>query len=199
MPSLRRPVLALVVALALSGCTPPDGEPSPASPASPTSSTDLTATTAWASTVCTEVRDLSAALNGIGDELTIDPTGGTEGLEETGTQVESQVREVGGALDDVRAAIAAAPDDPVSQEARASLEGTLADVEAKQNEALEQTRAVFGSGSVPDAVAAAARAFTALQEALGGVGDLIGTATGEGSEDVRAAFAGAPECEGSGG
>ena len=141
---------------------------------------------------------MRAALDGIGDGLAINPLAGDSALDQAREQIGTQVEGVQSAIDDLRTQIRSAPDDPVSQEAQAALDGAMTEVDDNQQAAVEQAQAVADAGSLPEAVAAAAGALGAVEDAMGAVGELVGTATGAGSgasAEIRAAFAEAPVCQ----
>ena len=191
-PSHRHKIFAAAAAFALgsAGCTSGSG---------PTGTTPgLTGTTAWADGVCVEVVDLRTALGDVGDGLTLNPLEGSTSLEEARERIDAQVADVQVAIDDLRVQIRSAPDDPTSQEAEAALDDALAAIEDNQQTALERAQAALSAGSLPEAIAAAGGALGAVSGAMGAVGDLVRTATGEGSgasAEVRAAFADAPACQ----
>jgi hypothetical protein len=189
VPRLTVPVGCSVAAvLALSGCSAPGSSDVETAPA----------TVAWAGQVCIGVADVRSAVNGIGNGLSINPLRGTEGLAETRGQIDGRIAEVQSSIDELRARIAAAPDDPAAQEARASLDAAVAAVETASSAASSSARAALDAESIPSAVSAAAGALGSVRDALSAVGDLIGTATGAASgtsAQVRAAFDRAPECQ----
>lgn len=190
--------LALSGALALTGCTPAGPtSPTTASPAA-TGDATLASTTAWAGSVCTSLADVRSAVDGIGEGLSINPLAGAGALEDARAQIESQVGAVGAAVADLRAAVAAAPDEPGARAIRDAIEGSLDDLDAAQRAAAEQAQATAAAGSVPEFLAAAGGALVAVREAGSAVGDLYQVATGSGSgagDEARAAFAQAPACQ----
>jgi hypothetical protein len=191
----RHAVLPLVAAaiLALSGCGA--GEPAPSGP---TSAGGLEGPTAWADGVCAGIVELRTAFREIGDDLAINPLAGSGALDEARNRLDSQVAQAQVAVDDLRAEIASAPGDPVSQEARRALDGALDGLDEGQQAAFERARAAAGAETVADAVAAAGAALASVSEAGNAVGDLVATATGTASgasAEVRAVFTAAPTCQ----
>lgn len=195
----RRALAALLVAAAaaLAACTP-------AGPATPTTAPatsgdgTLTSTTAWAGTVCTAMTDVRTAVDGIGEGLAIDPLAGAGALEDARLQIANQIDAVGAAVGELRAAVAAAPNEPGAQAIAGSMDGALADLDAAQQDVVQQARAAADAASVPAFVQAAGGALVAVRSAGTAVGDLYSAATGSASgasEEVRAAFAQAPACQ----
>lgn len=185
------PALAAAAVAAVTACTPA-GEP-------PGTDVDVAAeTVTWADTVCGGVHGLRQSLDGVGEGLTVNPLDGAAGVDEARRLVEEQVGAVERAIDDVRAGVAAAPDEPAAQEARQALESALAEVDTSQQTALDQAVTAFDADSVPAAVAAAGTALNAVRRAVEGAGDLVANATGTASgasAQVREAFARAPACQ----
>jgi hypothetical protein len=188
---------AVAASLTLAACgsgSPGDGEtPTGTQPAGTASPGSLEA---WAGLVCTSLTDVRTALGNVGDGLQVNPLEGSSALDEARTQIRSNLDEVGTQLDELRASIAAAPDIPAAQEAKAAFEASLDDLDAAQQEAADQAQAAASAETPAEFVAAAGGALTAVRSAGTAVGDLFGSATGEGSAEVRAAFDAAPECEG---
>lgn len=198
---MPRPAVAaalVAAALTLSACTPAGPATPTTAPSTASGDVDLTATTGWAGSVCTALTDVSSAVDGIGEGLTIDPLAGVEALDDARLQIGNQIDAVGAAVGDLRTAIAAAPDAPGDQAIRSALDGALGDLDAAQQDAVAQAQAAAGAGSVPEFLLAAGGALVAVRTAAGAVGDLYSAATGSASgasEEVRAAFAQAPACQ----
>jgi hypothetical protein len=151
---------------------------------------------AWAGLVCTSLADVRTALGDVGDGLQVNPLDGSSALDDARTQIRSNLDEVGVQLDELRATIAAAPDIPAAQEAKANFESSLDDLESAQQDASQKAGEAASAESPAEFVAAAGGALTAVRAAASAVGDMFGSVEGEGSAEVRAAFDAAPECQG---
>lgn len=187
-------VTAGVLALAACG----SGTSSEPTTAPATSAAALDDTTAWADGICTSLADVRTAVDGIGEGLQINPLDGSGALDDAKSQISTQVDAVRAAVDDVRAAVADAPDDPEVQAAKAELEDSLDALQAAQDDLATQAGAAASADSVTAFVAAAAGALTAVQSAGSAISDVYTTATGGASEargEVRTAFESAPACQ----
>ncbi len=182
-------------ALALAGCgSGGSGSDATTSP-SPTASTD--ATVAWADSVCTELTGVRTAIGAVGDGLAVNPLGGNA-LEEARQQITANLQDVQTAVDDLKAAIAAAPDGEGAQEVKSAFESAMSDLESAQQEASQQAQEAASAQSVQEFVSAAAGAVGSARTAASAVGELYSTATGQASAasaEVRAAFDSAPACQ----
>lgn len=188
---MRRTVEVAVALLTLAACSDPGAADVQVAPD----------TVAWAGEVCTGVTDVRTAIGDVSDGLVINPLNGAEALAEARALLETRIGDVQRSYDELRASIAAAPDDPPAQEARATLDAALTSVESATDEASQAAREALGAESIPAAVSAARSSIGALRDAVTAVGDLIGEVTGTASgtsAEVRAAFDQAPTCKGLG-
>jgi chromosome segregation ATPase len=199
----RRVAAAALVAgtFALAGCgsgSTSDGSSSGGSSAGGSSAgTPTDATVAWADSVCSSLMDVKTAIGAVGDDLSVNPLSGNA-LEETRQQIAANLEDVQTAVDDLKAAIAAAPKGEGSQEVKSAFEAAMNDLESAQQTASEQAQAATSAQSVPEFVTAAAGALGAVQSAGSAVGQLYSTATDQtsaASAEVRAAFDSAPACQ----
>jgi hypothetical protein len=200
--SRSRPAATVVLAavLALAGCTVDVPEPAnTGTPAATTGAGEVPEDVrGWADAVCARGLEVREALNGIGEGFDLDALQGAEGLEQARALVESQITGMQGAVEDLRSEIAAAPEHPVAQEARAALEQPFATLDESQRAAVQEAEAALDATSIPEALAAAGSALTAVRSAGENTSELIEPLTGSGenvSPEVNAVFGQSPSCE----
>jgi AcrR family transcriptional regulator len=182
-------VLALAVSmLPLGACSNTTQQPSSTpSPAAPSNS------------VCTSLSAVKSDVAAIGDGLTLDPSAGGTALEQVKAQLAADVTTVRNSVDELKAAIAAAPLNPGAQDLKATLESQSDDVVAAVQSAADAADEAANATSATAFITAAGTALTQVGTASAAARTYtttVKTAASQAIADVKAAFADAPACQG---
>jgi hypothetical protein len=196
---LRRlaPVGALVAAVALSlslaACSSEEevAEPEP----EPTIPEEVI----WAGSVCTAFDDLMATVDAVGDDLSYEPTADDQVFDQYITQLQAQMADVNGAVEELAFTVGQAPIDYKDSASNVVNFGTdiTAIIAAKDETVVHIEAAMAADSNVDKGLEAAQAAITGgttlalTRELLAGLGDLLG----QRKDDLDDAFGQASECQ----
>jgi hypothetical protein len=196
---LRRlaPVGALVAAVALSlslaACSSEEevAEPEP----EPTIPEEVI----WAGSVCTAFDDLMATVDAVGDDLSYEPTADDQVFDQYITQLQAQMADVNGAVEELAFTVGQAPIDYKDSASNVVNFGTdiTAIIAAKDETVVHIEAAMAADSNVDTGLEAAQAAITGgttlalTRELLAGLGDLLG----QRKDDLDDAFGQASECQ----
>ena len=198
MEVLRRlaPVSALAAALALSlslaACSSEEevAEPEP----EPTIPEEVL----WAGSVCTAFDDLVATVDAVGEDLSYEPTADDEVFDQYISQLQAQMADVNGAVEELAFTVGQAPVDYKESASNVVDFGTdiTAIVAAKDETVVHIEAAMAADSNVDKGLEAAQAAITGgttlalTRELLAGLGDLLS----QRKDDLDDAFGQASEC-----
>jgi len=196
---LRRlaPVGALFAAVALSlslaacSCEEDVAEPEP----EPTIPEEVI----WAGSVCTAFDDLMATVDAVGDDLSYEPTADDQVFDQYITQLQAQMADVNGAVEELAFTVGQAPIDYKDSASNVVNFGTdiTAIIAAKDETVVHIEAAMAADSNVDKGLEAAQAAITGgttlalTRELLAGLGDLLG----QRKDDLDDAFGQASECQ----
>ena len=199
MEVLRRlaPVGALFAAVALSlslaACSSEEevAEPEP----EPTIPEEVI----WAGSVCTAFDDLMATVDAVGDDLSYEPTADDQVFDQYITQLQAQMADVNGAVEELAFTVGQAPLDYKDSASNVVDFGTdiTAIIAAKDETVVHIEAAMAADSNVDKGLEAAQAAITGgttlalTRELLAGLGDLLG----QRKDDLDDAFGQASECQ----
>ena len=199
MEVLRRlaPVGALFAAVALSlslaACSSEEevAEPEP----EPTIPEEVI----WAGSVCTAFDDLMATVDAVGDDLSYEPTADNQVFDQYITQLQAQMADVNGAVEELAFTVGQAPIDYKDSASNVVNFGTdiTAIIAAKDETVVHIEAAMAADSNVDKGLEAAQAAITGgttlalTRELLAGLGDLLG----QRKDDLDDAFGQASECQ----
>ena len=199
MEVLRRlaPVGALAAAVALSlslaACSSEEevAEPEP----EPTIPEEVI----WAGSVCTAFDDLMATVDAVGDDLSYEPTADDQVFDQFITQLQAQMADVNGAVEELAFTVGQAPIDYKDSASNVVNFGTdiTAIIAAKDETVVHIEAAMAADSNVDKGLEAAQAAITGgttlalTRELLAGLGDLLG----QRKDDLDDAFGQASECQ----
>ena len=199
MEVLRRlaPVGALAAALALSlslaACSSEEevAEPEP----EPTIAEEVL----WAGSVCTAFDDLMATVDAVGKDLSYEPTADDDVFDQYITQLQAQMADVNGAVEELAFTVGQAPIDYKESVSNVVNVGTdiTAIIAAKDETVVHIEAAMAAESNVDKGLEAAKAAITGgttlalTRELLAGLGDLLS----QRKDDLDDAFSQAPECQ----
>lgn len=199
MEVLRRlaPVGALAAAVALSlslaACSSEEevAEPEP----EPTIPEEVI----WAGSVCTAFDDLMATVDAVGDDLSYEPTADDQVFDQYITQLQAQMADVNGAVEELAFTVGQAPIDYKDSASNVVNFGTdiTAIIAAKDETVVHIEAAMAADSNVDKGLEAAQAAITGgttlalTRELLAGLGDLLG----QRKDDLDDAFGQASECQ----
>ena len=199
MEVLRRlaPVGALFAAVALSlslaACSSEEevAEPEP----EPTIPEEVI----WAGSVCTAFDDLMATVDAVGDDLSYEPTADDQVFDQYITQLQAQMADVNGAVEELAFTVGQAPIDYKDSASNVVNFGTdiTAIIAAKDETVVHIEAAMAADSNVDKGLEAAQAAITGgttlalTRELLAGLGDLLG----QRKDDLNDAFGQASECQ----
>ncbi|MGA0184230.1 MAG: hypothetical protein ACO3MK_07815 [Candidatus Nanopelagicales bacterium] len=199
MEVLRRlaPVGALFAAVALSlslaACSSEEevAEPEP----EPTIPEEVI----WAGSVCTAFDDLMATVDAVGDDLSYEPTADDQVFDQYITQLQAQMADVNGAVEELAFTVGQAPIDYKDSASNVVNFGTdiTAIIAAKDETVVHIEAAMAADSNVDKGLEAAQAAITGgttlalTRELLAGLGDLLG----QRKDDLDDAFGQASECQ----
>ena len=199
MEVLRRlaPVSALAAALALSlslaACSSEEevAEPEP----EPTIPEEVL----WAGSVCTAFDELMATVDAVGEDLSYEPTADDEVFDQYISQLQAQMADVNGAVEELAFTVGQAPVDYKESASNVVDFGTdiTAIVAAKDETVVHIEAAMAADSNVDKGLEAAQAAITGgttlalTRELLAGLGDLLS----QRKDDLDDAFGQASECQ----
>ena len=199
MEVLRRlaPVGALAAALALSlslaacGSAEEVAEPEP----EPTIPEEVL----WAGSVCTAFDDLMATVDAVGEDLSYDPTADDEVFDQYITQLQAQMANVNGAVEELAFTVGQVPIDYKDSASNVVGFGTdiTAIIAAKDETVVHIEAAMAADSSIDKGLEAAQAAITGgttlvlTRDFLAGFGDLLS----QRKDDLDDAFGQASECQ----
>ena len=199
MEVLRRlaPVGALAAALALSlslaACSSEEevAEPEP----EPTIPEEVL----WAGSVCTAFDDLMATVDAVGEDLSYEPTADDEVFDQYITQLQAQLADVNGAVEELAFTVGQAPIDYKESASNVVNVGTdiTAIIAAKDETVVHIEAAMAAESNIDKGLEAAQAAITGgttlalTRELLAGLGDLLS----QRKDDLDDAFGQASECQ----
>jgi len=184
---------ALVLSLSLAACSGEEevAEPKP----EPTIPEEVL----WAGSVCTAFDDLLATVDAVGDDLSYEPTADAEVFDQYITQLQAQMADVNGAVEELAFTVGQAPVDYKDSASNVVNFGTdiTAIVAAKDETVVHIEAAMAADSNVDKGLEAAQAAITGgttlalTRDFLAGLGDLLG----QRKDDLDDAFGQASECQ----
>ena len=201
MEVLRRlaPVGALAAALALSlslaACSSEEQVAEPEPEPEPTIPEEVL----WAGSVCTAFDDLMATVDAVGEDLSYEPTADDEVFDQYITQLQAQMADVNGAVEELAFTVGQAPIDYKESAANVVSVGTdiTAIIAAKDETVVHIEAAMAAESNIDKGLEAAQAAITGgttlalTRELLAGLGDLLS----QRKDDLDDAFGQASECQ----
>ena len=201
MEVLRRlaPVGALAAALALSlslaACSSEEQVAEPEPEPEPTIPEEVL----WAGSVCTAFDDLMATVDAVGEDLSYEPTADDEVFDQYITQLQAQMADVNGAVEELAFTVGQAPIDYRESASNVVNVGTdiTAIVAAKDETVVHIEAAMAADSNVDKGLEAAQAAITGgttlalTRDFLAGLGDLLS----QRKDDLDDAFGQASECQ----
>ena len=184
---------ALVLSLSLAACSSEEevAEPEP----EPTIPEEVL----WAGSVCTTFDDLLATVDAVVDDLSYEPTADAEVFDQYITQLQAQMADVNGAVEELAFTVGQAPVDYKDSASNVVDFGTdiTAIVAAKDETVVHIEAAMAADSNVDKGLEAAQAAITGgttlalTRDFLAGLGDLLG----QRKDDLDDAFGQASECQ----
>ena len=201
MEVLRRtaPLGALAAALALSlslaACSSEEEVAEPEPEPEPTIPEEVL----WAGSVCTAFDDLMATVDAVGEDLSYEPTADDEVFDQYITQLQAQMADVNGAVEELAFTVGQAPIDYKESAANVVSVGTdiTAIIAAKDETVVHIEAAMAAESNIDKGLEAAQAAITGgttlalTRELLAGLGDLLS----QRKDDLDDAFGQASECQ----
>ena len=153
----------------------------------------------WAGSVCTAFDDLLATVDAVGDDLSYEPTADAEVFDQYITQLQAQMADVNGAVEELAFTVGQAPVDYKDSASNVVDFGTdiTAIVAAKDETVVHIEAAMAADSNVDKGLEAAQAAITGgttlalTRDFLAGLGDLLG----QRKDDLDDAFGQASECQ----
>jgi len=153
----------------------------------------------WAGSVCTAFDDLMATVDAVGDDLSYEPTADDQVFDQYITQLQAQMADVNGAVEELAFTVGQAPLDYKDSASNVVDFGTdiTAIVAAKDETVVHIEAAMAADSNVDKGLEAAQAAITGgttlalTRELLAGLGDLLG----QRKDDLDDAFGQASECQ----
>ena len=184
---------ALVLSLSLTACSSEEevAEPEP----EPTIPEEVL----WAGSVCTAFDDLMATVDAVGEDLSYEPTADDEVFDQYIAQLQAQMADVNGAVEELAFTVGQAPIDYKDSASNVVDVGTdiTAIIAAKDETVVHIEAAMAADSNVDKGLEAAQAAITGgttlalTRELLAGLGDLLG----QRKDDLDDAFGQASECQ----
>lgn len=201
MEVLRRtaPLGALAAALALSlslaACSSEEEVAEPEPEPEPTIPEEVL----WAGSVCTAFDELMATVDAVGEDLSYEPTADDEVFDQYITQLQAQMADVNGAVEELAFTVGQAPIDYKESAANVVSVGTdiTAIIAAKDETVVHIEAAMAAESNIDKGLEAAQAAITGgttlalTRELLAGLGDLLS----QRKDDLDDAFGQASECQ----
>ena len=152
----------------------------------------------WAGSVCTAFDDLLATVDAVGEDLNYEPTADAEVFDQYVTQLQTQMADVNGVVEEVAFTVGQAPIDYKDSASNVIDFGTdiTAIIAAKDETVVHIEAAMAAESNVDKGLEAAQAAITGgttlalTRDFLAGLGDLLG----ERKDDLDDAFGQASEC-----
>lgn len=184
---------ALVLSLSLAACSSEEevAEPEP----EPTIPEEVL----WAGSVCTAFDDLMATVDAVGEDLSYEPTADDEVFDQYIAQLQAQMADVNGAVEELAFTVGQAPIDYKDSASNVVDVGTdiTAIIAAKDETVVHIEAAMAADSNVDKGLEAAQAAITGgttlalTRELLAGLGDLLS----QRKDDLDDAFGQASECQ----
>ena len=184
---------ALVLSLSLTACSSEEevAEPEP----EPTIPEEVL----WAGSVCTAFDDLMATVDAVGEDLSYEPTADDEVFDQYIAQLQAQMADVNGAVEELAFTVGQAPIDYKDSASNVVDVGTdITAIIAAKDETVVHSEAAMAADSNGDKGLEAAQAaitggttLALTRELLAGLGDLLG----QRKDDLDDAFGQASECQ----
>jgi len=153
----------------------------------------------WAGSVCTAFDDLMATVDAVGEDLSYEPTADDEVFDQYIAQLQAQMADVNGAVEELAFTVGQAPIDYKDSASNVVNFGTdiTAIIAAKDETVVHIEAAMAADSNVDKGLEAAQAAITGgttlalTRELLAGLGDLLG----QRKDDLDDAFGQASECQ----
>ena len=153
----------------------------------------------WAGSVCTAFDDLMATVDAVGDDLSYEPTADDQVFDQYITQLQAQMADVNGAVEELAFTVGQAPIDYKDSASNVVNFGTdiTAIIAAKDETVVHIEAAMAADSNVDKGLEAAQAAITGgttlalTRELLAGLGDLLS----QRKDDLDDAFGQASECQ----
>jgi len=153
----------------------------------------------WAGSVCTAFDDLMATVDAVGEDLSYEPTADDEVFDQYIAQLQAQMADVNGAVEELAFTVGQAPIDYKDSASNVVDVGTdiSAIIAAKDETVVHIEAAMAADSNVDKGLEAAQAAITGgttlalTRELLAGLGDLLG----QRKDDLDDAFGQASECQ----
>ena len=153
----------------------------------------------WAGSVCTAFDDVLATVDAVGEGLVYEPTADDDVLDQYVTQLEAQIADINGAVEELAFTVGQAPVDYKESASNViDFGGDVTVIVAARDETVEYIESAMAADSSVDkgleAAQAAVTGATTLsltREFLGGLGDLLS----ERKSNLDDAFGQASECQ----
>ena len=186
---------ALVLSLSLAACSSEEEVAEPEPEPEPTIPEEVL----WAGSVCTAFDDLMATVDAVGEDLSYEPTADDEVFDQYITQLQAQLADVNGAVEELAFTVGQAPIDYKESASNVVNVGTdiTAIIAAKDETVVHIEAAMAADSNVEKGLEAAQAAITGgttlalTRELLAGLGDLLS----QRKDDLDDAFGQASECE----
>ncbi len=153
----------------------------------------------WAGSVCTAFDDLMATVDAVGEDLSYEPTADDEVFDQYITQLQAQMADVNGAVEELAFTVGQAPIDYKESASNVVNVGTdiTAIIAAKDETVVHIEAAMAAESNIDKGLEAAQAAITGgttlalTRELLAGLGDLLS----QRKDDLDDAFGQASECQ----
>ncbi|MED5528317.1 MAG: hypothetical protein VYC81_06630, partial [Actinomycetota bacterium] len=153
----------------------------------------------WAGSVCTAFDELMATVDAVGEDLSYEPTADDEVFDQYITQLQAQMADVNGAVEELAFTVGQAPIDYKESAANVVSVGTdiTAIIAAKDETVVHIEAAMAADSNIDKGLEAAQAAITGgttlalTRELLAGLGDLLS----QRKDDLDDAFGQASECQ----
>ena len=153
----------------------------------------------WAGSVCTAFDDLMATVDAVGEDLSYEPTADDQVFDQYITQLQAQMADVNGAVEELAFTVGQAPIDYKESAANVVSVGTdiTAIIAAKDETVVHIEAAMAAESNIDKGLEAAQAAITGgttlalTRELLAGLGDLLS----QRKDDLDDAFGQASECQ----
>ncbi len=186
---------ALALSLSLAACSSEEEVAEPEPEPEPTIPEEVL----WAGSVCTAFDDLMATVDAVGEDLSYEPTADDEIFDQYITQLQAQMADVNGAVEELAFTVGQAPIDYKESASNVVNVGTdiTAIIAAKDETVVHIEAAMAAESNIDKGLEAAQAAITGgttlalTRELLAGLGDLLS----QRKDDLDDAFGQASECQ----
>ena len=186
---------ALALSLSLAACSSEEEVAEPEPEPEPTIPEEVL----WAGSVCTAFDELMATVDAVGEDLSYEPTADDEVFDQYITQLQAQMADVNGAVEELAFTVGQAPIDYKESAANVVSVGTdiTAIIAAKDETVVHIEAAMAAESNIDKGLEAAQAAITGgttlalTRELLAGLGDLLS----QRKDDLDDAFGQASECQ----